>query len=85
MCACAGVPVCVCWCASVCVCVYVCVCVCADTECIAICIEFMVLQEVVPVSLLKEHLEVDTLEAVGLIPSAKVFNQKFVKMKTRLL
>ena len=45
----------------------------------------LLLQEVVPTVLLKEHLEVDTLEAVGLIPSAKVFNQKFVKMKTRLL
>ncbi|XP_065885468.1 THO complex subunit 2-like isoform X2 [Dysidea avara] len=41
-------------------------------------------QEIVPVSLLKGHLEVDTLEAVGIIPSSKVFNQKYVKMKTRL-
>ncbi|XP_064404750.1 THO complex subunit 2-like [Halichondria panicea] len=34
--------------------------------------------------LLKERLEMETLEQVSLVPSARNFNQKYVKTKTKL-
>ncbi|EDO35414.1 predicted protein [Nematostella vectensis] len=48
----------------------------------------LVMQEVaciIPVVLLKERLDMETLDAVGLIQSQKAFNQKYVKTKTKLL
>ena len=36
-------------------------------------------------TLLKERLDMDTLEAVGLVPSKTSFNQRYVKTKTKLL
>lgn len=36
-------------------------------------------------ALLKERLDMDTLEAVGLVPSKANFNQRYVKTKTKLL
>jgi len=35
--------------------------------------------------LLKERLDVETLEALGLINSTKMFQQRYIKTKTRLL
>lgn len=43
------------------------------------------LQELVGGSLLKERLDMDTLEVVGLVQSKTHFNQKYVKTKTKLL
>ncbi|XP_068717940.1 THO complex subunit 2-like [Montipora capricornis] len=39
---------------------------------------------VVPEALLKERLDVETLDTLGLIPSQKAFNQKYVRTKTKL-
>ncbi|XP_028517932.1 THO complex subunit 2 isoform X2 [Exaiptasia diaphana] len=39
---------------------------------------------VIPEVLLKERLDLETLEALGLIQSQKTFNQKYVKTKTKL-
>ncbi|XP_048589854.1 THO complex subunit 2 isoform X3 [Nematostella vectensis] len=39
---------------------------------------------IIPVVLLKERLDMETLDAVGLIQSQKAFNQKYVKTKTKL-
>ena len=36
-------------------------------------------------TLLKERLDMDTLEAVSLVPSKTNFNQRYVKTKTKLL
>lgn len=36
-------------------------------------------------ALLKERLDMDTLEAVNMIPSKTNFNQRYVKTKTKLL
>ena len=36
-------------------------------------------------SSLKERLESETLESIRLVQSAKTFNQRYVKMKTKLL
>lgn len=36
-------------------------------------------------ALLKERLDMETLESVGMIPSKNAFNQKYVKTKTKLL
>ena len=43
------------------------------------------LSEVVPDTVLRERLEADTLETLGLVPDAKNFMQKGIKMKTKLL
>lgn len=43
------------------------------------------LQGVVPEALLKERLDVETLDTLGIIPSTKAFNQKYVRTKTKLL
>ncbi len=40
---------------------------------------------VVSGDLLKERIDVETLDSLGLIHSTKVFNTKFVKIKTKLL
>ncbi|KAK2556054.1 THO complex subunit 2 [Acropora cervicornis] len=40
---------------------------------------------VVPEALLKERLDVETLDALGIVPSQKAFNQKYVRTKTKLL
>ena len=42
-------------------------------------------QAVVPEALLKERLDVETLDTLGIIPSQKAFNQKYVRTKTKLL
>ena len=42
-------------------------------------------QGVVPEALLKERLDVETLDTLGIIPSQKAFNQKYVRTKTKLL
>ena len=39
----------------------------------------------VPEPLLKERLDVETLDTLGIIPSTKAFNQKYVRTKTKLL
>ncbi|XP_044176473.1 THO complex subunit 2-like isoform X1 [Acropora millepora] len=39
---------------------------------------------VVPEALLKERLDVETLDALGIVPSQKAFNQKYVRTKTKL-
>jgi THO complex subunit 2 len=44
-----------------------------------------VLQMFVPEVILKERLDPDTLESLGLIKQAHQFNQKIVKIKTKLL
>ena len=43
------------------------------------------LQGVVPEPLLKERLDVETLDTLGIVPSTKAFNQKYVRTKTKLL
>jgi hypothetical protein len=40
---------------------------------------------VVSADLLKERIDVETLDSLGLIQSTKGFNSKFVKIKTKLL
>ena len=40
---------------------------------------------VVPEALLKERLDVETLDTLGIIQSQKAFNQKYVRTKTKLL
>ena len=42
------------------------------------------MQELVGESLLKERLDMDTLEVLGLVHSKTIFNQKYVKTKTKL-
>ena len=42
-------------------------------------------QGVVGEELLKERLDMDTLEQTQLVPSKTAFNQKYVKTKTKLL
>ena len=42
-------------------------------------------QGVVPEALLKERLDVETLDTLGIIQSQKAFNQKYVRTKTKLL
>ena len=42
-------------------------------------------QDVVPEVLLKERLEPDALERVGLVMDSKAFSQKGIKLKTKLL
>lgn len=44
-----------------------------------------VLQVCVPEAILKERLDPETLESLGLIKQAHQFNQKIVKIKTKLL
>ena len=44
-----------------------------------------VFQNVVGEDLLKERLDMDTLELTGLIASKNNYNQKYVKTKTKLL
>ena len=46
---------------------------------------FICLKGVVPEALLKERLDVETLDALGIVPSQKAFNQKYVRTKTKLL
>ena len=43
------------------------------------------LQDLLGESLLKERLDMETLEIVGLVQSKANFNQKYVKTKTKLL
>lgn len=43
------------------------------------------LQFFVPEAILKERLDPETLESLGLIKQAHQFNQKIVKIKTKLL
>lgn len=43
------------------------------------------LQMCVPEAILKERLDPETLESLGLIKQAHQFNQKIVKIKTKLL
>lgn len=43
------------------------------------------LQVCVPEAILKERLDPETLESLGLIKQAHQFNQKIVKIKTKLL
>lgn len=43
------------------------------------------LQGCVPEVILKERLDPETLESLGLIKQAHQFNQKIVKIKTKLL
>ena len=42
-------------------------------------------QGIVPEALLKERLDVETLDTLGIIQSQKAFNQKYVRTKTKLL
>lgn len=46
---------------------------------------FFLLQFFVPEAILKERLDPETLESLGLIKQAHQFNQKIVKIKTKLL
>ena len=41
-------------------------------------------QHIVPDCLLKERLDLDTLETMGIIHSKQTFQQKYVKVKTKL-
>lgn len=42
-------------------------------------------QDFLKESLLKERLDNDTLEATGILPQKKTFQQKYVRLKTKLL
>ena len=44
----------------------------------------MVLQGIMTEGLLKERLDQETLESLGLLASKTQFNQKYVKTKTKL-
>jgi hypothetical protein len=44
-----------------------------------------ILKQVVGDDLLKERLEIETLESLKLISKKETFNQKYIKIKTRLL
>lgn len=46
---------------------------------------FFSFQFFVPDAILKERLDPETLESLGLIKQAHQFNQKIVKIKTKLL
>lgn len=48
-------------------------------------IQNIFLQIFVPEVILKERLDPETLESLGLIKQAHQFNQKIVKIKTKLL
>ena len=41
-------------------------------------------QHIVPDCLLKERLDLDTLETMGIIHAKQTFQQKYVKVKTKL-
>jgi hypothetical protein len=45
----------------------------------------VILKPIVGDDLLRERLEIDTLENLKLIQKKEAFNQKYVKIKTRLL
>lgn len=45
---------------------------------------FDLFQKFVASSLLKERLDLETLESLGLLASKSQFNQKYVKTKTKL-
>ena len=46
---------------------------------------FHIIQALVPEAILKERLDQDTLENMGLLVSKQAFQAKYVKVKTRLL
>jgi hypothetical protein len=46
---------------------------------------FKIKKPVIGDEILKERLEIETLESLKLIAKKDVFNQKYVKIKTRLL
>ena len=46
---------------------------------------FLGVQKLVSEPLLKERLDMETLDSLGLIVSKNAFNQKYVKTKTKLL
>jgi hypothetical protein len=57
-------------------------------KCILCCgyvLVFLLLQKLVSEPLLKERLDMETLDGLGLITSKNAFNQKYVKTKTKLL
>ncbi len=48
-------------------------------------IAFLLKQQMIGDDLLKERLEIETLESLKLITKKENFNQKYIKIKTRLL